>query len=252
VSCSWCISRGKEKILTGKRLAVWYLIVTQFLLWYVFEIWLHFPGPFTYETWSHTQMDVWLRAITYAIAYILVPVLWLHTRGFSRKKLISSLDRRRDIRIIIVYRCVDFFGPIFSWTDFLWLTVFQYLQSIPLWVFVNSLGAWLPVIIMMHVIFIPRIAVLFKWKFTVIALWWLYYALFSLFDQGVDYSTFDTVVTSVSYIIMTQTIIGMWKAAFTVVTWNPFIHYMTLHVLSARIPFDTKMYTEIFNIWPKN
>ena len=27
---------------------------------------------------------------------------------------------------------------------------------------------------------------------------------------------------------------------------NPFIHFATLHVLSARVPFDTAMYAEIF------
>jgi len=38
----------------------------------------------------------------------------------------------------------------------------------------------------------------------------------------------------------------MGKATFTVVTGNPWIHFITLHVLSARIPFDTKMFAEIF------
>jgi hypothetical protein len=47
---------------------------------------------------------------------------------------------------------------------------------------------------------------------------------------------------------MTQTLVGMGKAAFTVVMGNPFIHFIALHVLSARIPFDTKMYIEIFRI----
>lgn len=50
------------------------------------------------------------------------------------------------------------------------------------------------------------------------------------------------------YIISTQMLVGMGKSTFTVVTGNPFIHYITLHVLSARIPFDTKMYAEIFGI----
>jgi hypothetical protein len=51
---------------------------------------------------------------------------------------------------------------------------------------------------------------------------------------------------SVTYIIMTQVMVGMDKATFTVVTGNPWIHFITLHVLGARIPFDTAMYAEIF------
>jgi hypothetical protein len=30
-----------------------------------------------------------------------------------------------------------------------------------------------------------------------------------------------------------------------VVTGNPLIHFITLHVLSARIPFDTEMYANV-------
>ncbi len=76
----------------------------------------------------------------------------------------------------------------------------------------------------------------------------LFYSIFSLFDQGTDYSTLSTGLTSFTYIIMTQTLVGMGKATFTVVTGNPFIHFITLHVISARVPFDTRMYIEIFNL----
>jgi hypothetical protein len=41
-------------------------------------------------------------------------------------------------------------------------------------------------------------------------------------------------------------LVGIGKATFTVVTANPWIHFITLHVLSARTPFDTEMYAEIF------
>ena len=46
---------------------------------------------------------------------------------------------------------------------------------------------------------------------------------------------------------MTQVLVGMGKATFTVVTGNPWIHFITLHVLSARNAFDTAMYAEIFS-----
>ena len=44
---------------------------------------------------------------------------------------------------------------------------------------------------------------------------------------------------------MTQTFVGMGKATFTAVTGNPFMHFITLHVLSARVPFDTKIHKDI-------
>jgi hypothetical protein len=152
------------------------------------------------------------------------------------------------VEIIVAYWAFDFFGPILlGAADFLGgITASQYAQGIPLGVLVNTLGAGLPVLVMMHVVFIPRIAVLFDNKLTVILFGGLYYALFSFFDQGADYNTLQTALTSFTYIIMTQTLVGMGKAAFTIVTGNPFVHFITLHVLSARIPFDTRMYIDIF------
>jgi GTP-dependent phosphoenolpyruvate carboxykinase len=101
---------------------------------------------------------------------------------------------------------------------------------------------------MMHMIFIPRVAVLVENKLTVILLGGLFYSVFSLFDQGVDYSNLAVGLTSFTYVVMTQTMVGMGKATFTVVTGNPFIHFITLHIFSARVPFDTRMFVEIFKI----
>ena len=177
-------------------------------------------------------------------------MIWLYRRGFSLRKLFSSFRWVRDTWIIVAYWALDFFGPIIiGATDFLGgITTSQYAQGVPLGIFINTLGAGLPVVVMMHFILIPRLAVLFENKLTVIALGGLYYSLFSLFDQGVDYRTMGTALTSFTYIVMTQTLVGMGKATFTVVTGNPFIHFITLHVISARVPFDTRMYIDIFKL----
>ena len=238
---------------TAKReawLAVVYLAVTQFILGYVFDIGLHFPGTAVYTTGSHTQADVWLWVVVYTIVYTILPLLWLRQRGFSLRKLFSSFRWIRDMWIIVAYWAFDFFGPIITEAaDFLGgISAGQYAQGVPWGIFINTFGAGLPVVVMMHMIFIPRIAVLIDNKLTVILVGGLYYALFSLFDPGVDYSSWGIALTSLTYIIMTQTLVGMGKAAFTVVTGNPFIHFITLHVISARVPFDTRMYIEIFNL----
>ena len=117
--------------------------------------------------------------------------------------------------------------------------------GVPTSIAANTIGAGLPVVLLMHVILIPRLMVLFDCKLTVILLAGFFYAVFSLFDPGVDYSSVEAGALSVTYIIMTQVLVGMGKATFTVVTGNPLIHFITLHVLSARIPFDTEMYANV-------
>lgn len=240
----------KQTAKSEAWLAVGYLALTQLVLGLVFNMGLHFPGTDEYATGSHSQADVWVWAGTYTVLYTILPMMWLRQRGFSLRKLFSSFRWIRDMWIIIAYWALDFFGPILTGAaDFLGgITASQYAQGIPWGVLINTLGAGLPVVVMMHMIFIPRVAVLIENKLAVIMIGGLYYALFSMFDQGVDYTTLGTALTSFTFIIMTQTLVGMGKAAFTVVTGNPFIHFITLHVISARIPFDTRMYIEIFNL----
>jgi hypothetical protein len=240
----------KSTAKTEAWLTVVYLLVTQLILGLGFNMGLHFPGTDVYSTGSHSQVDVWLWAITYTIIYTVFPLIWLRRRGFSLKKLFGSFKWIRDLWIIIAYWGIDFFGPIFSGsTDFIGgISSTQYAQGIPLGILINTLGAGLPVVVMMHMIFIPRVAVLIDNKLTVILLGGLFYSLFSLFDQGVDYSSVSYALTSFTYIVMTQTLVGMGKATFTVVTGNPFVHFISLHVISARVPFDTRMYIEIFRL----
>ena len=227
-----------------------YLLITQLILGIIFNIGLHFPGTDIYSSGSHSQFDVWVWVITYTFVYTILPMLWLRNKGFSLKKLFASLSWRRDIWIILVYWAIDFFGPIVNGaSDFVGgISASQYAQGIPWGIFINTFGAGLPVIVMMHIIFIPRIAVLTNNKLTIILVGGLFYSMFSLFDQGADYSSIETGLTTFTYIIMTQTLVGMGKSAFTVITGNPFIHFITLHVISARVPFDTRMYVEIFRL----
>lgn len=249
---NWVDLYGIDKTTAKNEawLAVVYLLATQLILGAGFNLGLHFPGTDVYSSGSHSQIDVWIWVITYSITYTILPLLWLKYKGVSLKKLITSLKWKRDMWIIIGYWALDFFGPILAGsTDFFGgISASQYAQGIPLGIFVNSLGAGLPVVIMMHLIFIPRIAVLIDNKLTTILLGGLFYSIFSLFDQGVDYSSVSVGLTSLTYIIMTQTLVGMGKATFTVVTGNPFMHFITLHVISARVPFDTRMYIEIFKL----
>ena len=227
-----------------------YLLITQLILGIIFNIGLHFPGTDIYSSGSHSQFDVWVWVITYTFVYTILPMLWLRNKGFSLKKLFASLSWRRDIWIILVYWAIDFFGPIVNGaSDFVGgISASQYAQGIPWGIFINTFGAGLPVIVMMHIIFIPRIAVLTNNKLTIILVGGLFYSMFSLFDQGTDYSSIETGLMTFTYIIMTQTLVGMGKSAFTVITGNPFIHFITLHVISARVPFDTRMYVEIFRL----
>ena len=223
-----------------------YLLVTQLVLGLFFDVGLHFPGPHVYESGSFAYQHVLVWTLVNALVYVLVPLLWLRGQGLNLVEFMRALQWRRNIWILIAFWALDFFGPIIGGVPFFSLTAEQYLVGIPTSILVNTFGAGLPVVILMHVVVIPRLMLIYESKLVVISIAGLFYAIFSLFDPGVDYSTLNMATLSVTYIVMTQMLVGMGKATFTVVTANPFIHFVTLHVLSARVPFDTEMYAEIF------
>ena len=223
-----------------------YLLVTQLILGLGFQSGLHFPGPDIFQQGKHDLGTVISWMLLNGLLYFAVPVYWLRRNGLHFKSLLTPWEWRRNLWIIVAYWALDFFGPILGGVTFFSLNTEQYALGVPTSIVANTIGAGLPVLLLMHVVLIPRLMVLFDNKFTVITLAGFFYAIFSLFDPGVDYGSGELGALSVSYIIMTQVLVGMGKATFTVVTGNPWIHFITLHVLSARIPFDTEMYAEIF------
>ena len=232
---------GQEVVL-----AFAYLLITQWVLGLYFEVGLHFPGPHVYEAGRFDLQTVLLWALVNSVVYVVIPLVWLCRSGLDLPKFVRALQWRRNIWILIAFWALDFFGPIIGGIDFFSLTTEQYVVGVPLSILVNTFGAGLPVVVLMHVVLIPRLMLIYDSKLSVIAIAGLFYAVFSLFDPGVDYSSLNMTILSVSYIVMTQVLVGMGKATFTVVTANPFVHFATLHVLSARVPFDTAMYAEIF------
>ena len=222
-----------------------YLFITQIGLGFFWNTGLHFPGPEVYERNTHHWHDVVSWMLLNGVFYIVIPIYWLRRTGLRAADLLRSLEWRRNAWIMVAYWALDFFGPIISGVNFFSLSGQQYVTGVPTSIAANTIGAGLPVVLLMHVILIPRLMVLFDSKLTVILLAGFFYAVFSLFDPGVDYSSVEAGALSVSYIVMTQVLVGMGKATFTVVTGNPLIHFITLHVLSARIPFDTEMYSNV-------
>ena len=235
--------------ITRARPQLWlvyaYLLITQIGLGFFWNTGLHFPGPEVYERSTHHWHDVVSWMLLNGVFYIVIPIYWLRRTGLRVANLLRTLEWRKNAWIIVAYWALDFFGPIIGGVNFFSLSEQQYVTGVPTSIAANTIGAGMPVVLLMHVILIPRLMLLFDSKLTVILLAGFFYAVFSLFDPGVDYSSVEAGALSVTYIIMTQVLVGMGKATFTVVTGNPLIHFITLHVLSARIPFDTEMYSNL-------
>jgi len=211
----------------------------------LFGVGLHFPGPDVFDQAEHGVREVVRWMVVQGLLFVILPFIWLRRQGFSVRNLISGINWRRDIWILLAFWCGEFISVALI-SDFFQVAPAEYLYAIPIGILVNTIGAGLPVLIMIHILIIPRLSLLLNNQLLVIVLGGLIYAIFSLFDPGVSYVSSSAGVVSLSYIFATQTLIGMGKATFTVRTGNPFIHYTSFHILGARVAFDTAMYADIF------
>jgi len=225
--------------------ALAYLFIGHLVLGALFDTGLHFPGPQVFAPHSQGIADIFKWMALQGVVFALVPCFWLRKRGFGLARLITGINWRRDIWLMIAFWCGEFVSVALI-SDFLSVAPADYVYAIPLGIVVNTIGAGLPVLIMIHLIILPRLSLLIDHQLVVIALGGFIYAFFSLFDPGVLYGTPVGGLTSLTYIFATQTLIGMGRACFTVRTGNPFIHFTSYHILGARVAFDTAMYAVIF------
>lgn len=226
-------------------LGVLYLLLAHTILGNFLNTGLHFPGPVQFMSGETSISDLVRWAVLQSFFFVLLPYLWLKRQGFSLKRLIAGIDWKRDIWIIVGYWLGDFFGVV-AISDFSSVSASEYWYAIPIGVLFNTFGAGLPVLLLIHIILIPRLSLLLNNQLLVIFIGGFLYACFSLFDPGVSYATLGTGAATITYIFATQTLIGMGKAVFTVRTGNPFIHFTSYHILGARVAFDTAMYADLF------
>ncbi|MCV0425473.1 MAG: hypothetical protein K5905_08360 [Roseibium sp.] len=236
---------ARHSIKQDLALALAYLIAGHLILGSLFNVGLHFPGPEVFAPGVHNRQGVLWWAGLQATVFVVLPYFWLRRRGFDLKKLVKGIDWKRDIWLMIAFWGGEFFTVAFI-SDFFDVAPADYSYAIPFGILANTVGAGLPVLVMIHLIILPRLSLLLDNQLLVIMLGGLVYATFSLFDPGTSYATATNGWVSVSYIFLTQTLIGMGKAAFTVRTGNPFIHFTSYHILGARVAFDTSMYADIF------
>ena len=91
---AWTELYAVDKMTAKKEswYAAVYLLLTQLILGFGFNMGLHFPGTDVYSSGSHSQSDVWAWVISYIAIYSILPMMWLHQKGFSLKKLFASFN----------------------------------------------------------------------------------------------------------------------------------------------------------------
>ncbi|MDG1508061.1 MAG: hypothetical protein P8Q28_09630, partial [Luminiphilus sp.] len=157
---------NRDRATAEVWIAFAYVFVTQLFLGAGFSIGLHFPGPFVFESGVFDWIDVvfWMFANT--AVYVVIPLYWLRAQGFNFAEFMASLQWRRNIWILAAFWALDFFGPIIGGLPFFSLTAEQYAVGVPTSVLVNTFGAGLPVVILMHVVLIPRLMLMYENKLT--------------------------------------------------------------------------------------
>lgn len=195
---------------------------------------------------SSTRLITW--AIVNLVVYGAIPYAYFRWRGSSDVSLgLAGNNWRRDVWLIVVIGGVDLILAL-QFSDFLSLTPSQMATSVPLAFILYTLGAGIPVVIMVQAIFTPRIMRLTNSTITTTIFVAFAYAFFSASDAGIAYESGGHAFYALLYAVVHNIGPGLIKAILTVRTGNSWLHMYAYHVLSFHAFVDAVTVTFLFGL----
>ncbi|MEM7124720.1 MAG: hypothetical protein AAF702_00245 [Chloroflexota bacterium] len=195
---------------------------------------------------SGTRLMTW--AIINFVIYGAIPYLFFRWRGSSNVDLgLAGNNWVKDIWLILVIGGVDLILAL-QFTDFLTLTPGQMVTSVPLAFILYTLGAGVPVVIMVQAIFTPRLMRLTNSTITTTIYVAFAYALFSASDAGIVFESGGHAFYALLYAIVHNIGPGLIKAILTVRTGNSWLHMFAYHVLSFHAFADAVTVAFLFGL----
>ena len=203
----------------------------------VFELGVGFNG---------TRLTLW--AMVNFVVYGAIPYLFFRWRGSSNVDLgLAGNNWRRDVWLIVVIGGVDLILAL-QFTGFLSLTPSQMVTAVPLAFILYTLGAGIPVVIMVQAIFTPRILRLTNSTITTTIFVAFAYAFFSASDAGIAFESAGHAFYALLYAIVHNIGPGLIKAILTVRTGNSWLHMFAYHVLSFHAFADAVTVAFVFGL----
>ncbi|GAA1593420.1 hypothetical protein GCM10009789_54270 [Kribbella sancticallisti] len=222
-------------------------LLARLLGWHPFG--LHLAGSI-YGTHQHVSPA---EAITWAsynlIVYAVVPLLYFRRRYSAAQLNLRSGDRRADAVLIAAVLLVESLVQIAALDPKIFdLSPHQFLVGVPLTFALYLAGAVLPAMIFVYAILVPRFLRLTGSTPATVILGGLTYTALHLWDAWTVFDSPGNAVLSVSFLLLTYFVPGMFKTVLTLRTGNAWVHVWAYHALAPHTLADAPHIVHVFRL----
>ncbi|MFZ3415244.1 hypothetical protein [Arthrobacter sp. 3Tela_A] len=201
---------------------------------------------------THDQLAV-AEVLTWAgynlMVYAVIPLLYFR-RSYSATALgLKSTAPRNDFLVIIVVLALETCFQIYALQPAsLGLPLNQLLPGAALTFVLYLAGAVLPAMVFIYAILLPRLLRLTGSAVATVLLGGLTYAGLHLWDAWAVFTSPESTVLSVIFLIFTYLGPGMLKSFLTLRTGNAWVHVWAYHAFAPHTLIDTPHIVEVFRL----
>lgn len=222
-------------------------VLAQVFGWHPFG--LHLAGTIfgTHDQLAPGEVLTW--AGYNLVVYAVIPLLYFRRRYSATALGLKSTAPRNDLLVILVVLGLETcFQIVYLQPASLGLPLNQLLPGAALTFFLYMAGAVLPAMVFIYAILLPRILRLTGSAVATVLLGGLTYAGLHFWDAWAVFTSPESTVLSVIFLIFTYLGPGMLKSFLTLRTGNAWVHVWAYHAFAPHTLIDTPHIVEVFRL----
>lgn len=208
----------------------------------------HLAGTLYGTTLTQTPTDAWIWACYNFLVFAVVPYVYFRRRYTNTDLNLRSVDRRNDLRLILVFLVIESAFEMAVFGGILQLSPRQVLLGAPLSFAVFFLGTVLPTMVLIYSILLPRYLRLTGSAISTVLLGGLTYAAMHIVEGWSVFGSPRDAVLSLLFVLFTYFGPGMIKSVLTLRTGNTWVHALGYHAVAPHVIVDAPLVVRIFGI----
>ena len=208
----------------------------------------HLAGTLYGTRLTQTPTDVAIWACYNFLIFAVVPYVYFRRRYTNTDLNLRSVDRRNDMRLILVVLVIEAVVEATVFSGILRLSSRQVLLGAPLSFAVFFIGTVLPTMVLIYAILLPRYLKLTGSAINTVLLGGLTYAAMHIVEGWSAFGSPRDTALSLLFVLFTYLGPGMFKSVLTLRTGNAWVHALAYHAFAPHVIADAPLMVRIFGI----